>query len=313
MGLHLLILLGLFAQAGEGVTTDYVVILLDASGSMKERMPGQSTDKIDAARHGLRQVLGGLPISTHVGLIAFGRHPKDQSWLYPLGERNDAELNAAIDRIRPDGGTPLGEFMKIAADRLIEARNAAHGYGTYRLLIVTDGEAKDKRLVERHTPAIIARGITIDVIGVAMARNHTLATKVHSYRRADDPDSLTRAIAEVFAEVGDANSGGVDNEAFDDIAPLPDELALAILSSMTALNKNAIGERTKPARAQSAATPANQHVSTPSNAAPIAAVTDPGSATGQPRGGWPFVFSLLAVVVVFFMIIIGKVMARSRG
>ena len=37
------------------------------------------------------------------------------------------------------------------------------------------------------------------IIGVNMKSDHTLATKVHSYRRADDPSSLTKAFSDVFS------------------------------------------------------------------------------------------------------------------
>ena len=85
--------------------------------------------------------------------------------------------------------------MKRGADALLKAREKQFGYGTYRLLIVTDGEAGDPRLVESFTPDIISRGITIDVIGVEMPSRHTLATRVHSYRNANDPESLRQAIS----------------------------------------------------------------------------------------------------------------------
>ena len=77
--------------------------------------------------------------------------------------------------------------MKQGADALLDARKKQFGYGTYRLLVVTDGETDDAGLVDGYTPDIISRGITIDAIGVEMQSQHTLATMVHSYRSADDP------------------------------------------------------------------------------------------------------------------------------
>ena len=48
---------------------------------------------------------------------------------------------------------------------------------------------------------IEARGIVLDVVGVAMSTDHTLKRKANSYRSADDPDSLVQAVEEIFAEV----------------------------------------------------------------------------------------------------------------
>ena len=65
-------------------------------------------------------------------------------------------LNGAIDSITSQGGTPLGEYMKQGADALLDARKKQFGYGTYRLLVVTDGEANDAGLVDGYTPDIIS-------------------------------------------------------------------------------------------------------------------------------------------------------------
>ena len=55
--------------------------------------------------------------------------------------------------------------------------------------------------MDRHAPAVMARGINLDVIGVGMSATHSLAKMAHSYRKANDARSLERAVAEVFAEV----------------------------------------------------------------------------------------------------------------
>src|SRR6185295_12404976 len=166
-------------------------------------------------------------------------------WAYPLGPRDDARLLAAIDSIEPGNATPLGRYIKIAADRLLQERGKEFGYGTYRLLIVTDGEAQDQNLVNRHTPEVIARGITVDVIGVAMAQAHTLATKVHSYRRANDPAAMNRALTEIFAEVRGSASDAGQSDAFAVIAPLPDKVAAAMIQAVVNTPNQPIGEKLK--------------------------------------------------------------------
>jgi hypothetical protein len=152
----------------------------------------------------------------------------------------------AIDAPRPHGATPLGAYIKRGADRLLEARAKQFGYGTFRLLIVTDGEAQDQALVDRYTPEVMARGITVDVIGVGMRKNHTLATRVHSYRSANDPAALKRALAEVFAEVGSSRTdAAADAEAFATLAPLPAEVAAAMIQALSTSGNQPIGEKPK--------------------------------------------------------------------
>ena len=223
--------------------TDNVIVVVDASGSMGTPMGG--TDRMSVAREALKQVLGQVPESTHIGVLVFPRG----DWVYPLGSRVEQRLNNAIDSIRSGGGTPLGSYMKRGADALLKARKKQFGYGTYRLLVVTDGEANDRNLVEGYTPDIISRGITIDVIGVDMESEHTLATKVHTYRSADNPDSLRQAITEVFAEVSSADTGQTDEDAFELIADLPKQTASEMLKSLSTTGNDPIQDYTVMRRA----------------------------------------------------------------
>ena len=224
-----------FGQAQVQVT-DNVVVVVDASGSMGAPMGGST--RMSVAKDALKQVLEQIPDTTHVGILVFPRG----NWVYPLGPRKESMLAGAIDSIQSGGGTPLGDYMKRGADALLEARKKQFGYGTYRLLVVTDGEAGDARQVEAYTPDIISRGITIDCIGVEMASRHTLATKVHSYRNANDPESLKQAISEVFAEVASGDAGPGGENAFELIADLPEATASAMLKSLSTSGNQPIGE-----------------------------------------------------------------------
>ncbi len=224
-----------FGQAQVQVT-DNVVVVVDASGSMGAPMGGST--RMSVAKEALKQVLEQIPDTTHVGILVFPRG----NWVYPLGPRKESMLAGAIDSIQSGGATPLGDYMKRGADALLKARRKQFGYGTYRLLVVTDGEANDRGKVEAFTPDIISRGITIDCIGVEMASRHTLATKVHSYRNANDPESLRQAISEVFAEVASGDAGPGGENAFELIADLPEATASAMLKSLSTSGTQPIGE-----------------------------------------------------------------------
>ena len=226
----------------ERVYVDNVIIVLDASGSMKETMKGggRHINRLQAAKKAIKEVMKTIPQSTQVGLLVFGgRH---NGWVYPLGVRDDVQLFKAVDKVNAAGGTPLGEYMKKAADQLLKARKKQYGYGSYRLLIVTDGEASDSRLVEKYTPDIVARGIVTDVIGVDMKKAHTLATKVHSYRSANDPAALKKAIQEVFAEVGKTSDGQSGENTFEELEGFPADLSMAVISAWGSSGNHKIGE-----------------------------------------------------------------------
>ena len=140
---------------------------------------------------------------------------------------------------------------------LLQQRDKQLGYGTYRLLVVTDGEASDAKIMERVIPQVLARGITLDAIGLDMGRDHSLATKVHNYRRADDQQSLTQAIAASFAEVSDDNQQGMD-EMFAELAGLDAGIAAAAISAYASSGNQPIDPNARPARDEKAATTNNQ-------------------------------------------------------
>jgi|GEM_PF-3039935 len=216
-------------------THDAVVIVLDDSGSMKEGMGGPN--KMDAAKQALRTVLQGIPATTWIGLLAI-----NAGWAYELGPRNDVRLHAAIGTISADGRTPLARNIKDGADRLMAERAKQLGYGNYRLLVVTDGaETENARTIETYPPEVRARGLTLDVIGVAMDVGHVLAKYAHTYRNASDPASLEHAIREVLAERVDPNDRTGGGDAFELIAGLDPGVAAAALAALGKTENHPIG------------------------------------------------------------------------
>ena len=223
----------------ENVHTDNIVVVLDASGSMEDKFSSDPTQtRMDAAKEALQAVLTTIPDGTNIGLLVFSGSNVNNHWVYPLGPKNNEVLAKAINFPLPGGQTPLGEYLKIGADRLLEQREKQYNYGSYRLLVVTDGDASDRDKVQLYTPEIMHRQIRIDVIGVDMKKNHMLATIVDSYRRADNPKQLIKAVSDVLAEVP---STGVDTEGenmFELISPLTDELVLSLIGEITKVSGN---------------------------------------------------------------------------
>jgi len=213
-----------------------VVVILDDSGSMKQPMPSGML-RIDAAKQALTSVLSQLPPDTRVGVLALNTRLNGDHWIVPMGKIGDADWRGRVESIKAEGGTMLGEFSKVGADELLKLR-AVDRYGTYRLLIVTDGEASDPAVFSSYLPDILSRGLTLDVIGVSMANEHSLASLAHSYRSADDAESLTSAISDVFAETaGDDQSSQSD---FDLLKGLPDGVSEEIIKSLMVVNNEPI-------------------------------------------------------------------------
>jgi hypothetical protein len=198
--------------------------------------------KIDAAKRALLQVLSQLPDDAQVGVLALNsRDPRSGPWIVPLGTLDRAPMRRAIQRIGADGGTPLGAAMKQASDALLAAREK-HVYGDYRLLIVTDGEAQDRELVDAYLPDILARQITVDVIGVSMDRQHSLAQRVDRYRSAGDLEALQAAIEESLAESPLDPQDADEAADFALLASWPEPLISAAIEGLTKTNNRPIGQ-----------------------------------------------------------------------
>ena len=207
---------------------DTVAIVLDNSGSMRNGMSGIRGSRMDAAKAALEVVLRETPPETDVGVLLLNGRDK---WVVPLGGDREQAI-AAVKQLRAAGGTPLGASMKDAADALMEKRKQSPA-GDYRLLIVSDGEANDQNLVDAYLPQIQARGLGVDVIGVDMDGEHSLATQVALYRRADDADSLTKAISEVVQGETTAGGGDTGESDFELLEGFPADVAAASLRALT--------------------------------------------------------------------------------
>ena len=230
--------LALALPALPAVAQQNVIVVLDDSGSMNDSLRGTRERRMDVAKEALLEVLSQLPPETNAGVVTLNTAVNGSRLIVPLGSAEPSRYRQQIQKIRANGGTPLAQYMKVGADELLKARKESI-YGTYRLLIVTDGEANNQKLVDSYLPDILSRGIITDVIGVDMESDHSLATKVHNYRRANDRQALAEAISEVFAERADDDQQA--EEDFELIAGLPDGFAEQALQALTNVGNDPIG------------------------------------------------------------------------
>lgn len=219
--------------APPGRAADYTVVVLDASTSMSTAMGGGT--RMEVAKRALSRALSGR--KGNLGILVFQDGLADP-WVYPLGPIDEDGVSRAIRLPFPDGGTPLGDYMKIGADALLRTRAANHNLGAYKLIVATDGEADNRDQVDRFNQDIRSRGIEVAVIGVGMDADHSLATRVDFYQNAADEASLTRALRHVLAETpdsGDKASDFVEGE-------LDPRVARAAFEELSTFRNQPIGE-----------------------------------------------------------------------
>lgn len=194
-------LLGL-APAARAADNAKLVLVLDSSGSMKEKVGGAS--KISIAKKALNTVVGGLPAGASVGLRVYGatvfnRRDKgactDSQLVVPIGTGNRAALRSEIKRYKPYGETPISYALTQAAGDL-----GASGKRT--VVLVSDGEETCDADPCETAAALSGKGIDLkfDVIGLRVsgqARNQLrcIADKGHgTYYDADNAAQIEASL-----------------------------------------------------------------------------------------------------------------------
>ena len=192
------------AQAAEPVGDGSVIILLDASGSMKESAGGGKT-RMEAAKVGLGKVIEALPQDAKVGLRVYGasvkdgpKSCKDSDLLVPVEGVDKDKLNAGVKKMKPLGNTPTAYSLKKAAEDLPEE-------GTRSIVLVSDGEENCNGDPCKVATEISDSGtkLHVDVIGLqvdAKARNQLTCIASGSggtYYDVPDVTSLPKTLTRV--------------------------------------------------------------------------------------------------------------------
>lgn len=167
----------LTANADEAAEDTKILLVLDASGSMKGDDPSGST-KLKAAKKALTTAISTLPADAQVGLRVYGAtYPGkdrklscvDTQLAHPVGPLDVAGLTTQINAVKAQGDTPIAYSLEKAIDDLGTE-------GKRHIILVSDGEencdpdpcAVVKKLVDKDV------SIQVDTVGYAVdkkARN----------------------------------------------------------------------------------------------------------------------------------------------
>lgn len=189
--------------------------IFDQSGSMGESCSNQR--KIDGAKQAITKFMQGVPSDVNIALMSIGCTNNGEicEWL-PLSIANDSykeKFNDYIMDMEPSQGTPLVSAIKIAVDRIVEQKKKQLGYGDYRIIVITDGQATDGDIEDAATYAI-QYTIGIYTIGLCIDSSHPLYQYSVMYYDADDYTKLQKALESVTAETEMFDASIYDSTAY---------------------------------------------------------------------------------------------------
>ena len=116
----------------EGGRTVYLMVVVDASGSMEG-------EPMRALKEGLAIASTDINAGNYIGLIAFNDRPQTLVPLAPFERLQHQRFLAGIDALHPDGSTAMYDATMVAIAELMERRSTDPD-GRFYILLLTDGE-----------------------------------------------------------------------------------------------------------------------------------------------------------------------------
>ena len=189
--------------AGKASLTRNFYFIVDGSGSMSEALNKQCQgdkrfgSRLEGAKWAVEQFIPLVPHDVNLGLWTFDANGNSER--LPLGPESRAQFLTAVQKIKAGGRTPLTESIEQGVNRLVQQRDKQFGYGEFRLIVVTDGEATG-RAIPQAVAYARERRIPIYTIGLCIGAQHELRKYSISYRAADSIEALRRGLEETLAE-----------------------------------------------------------------------------------------------------------------
>lgn len=169
----------------------FTMIVLDDSGSM-----GSDLEQAKAA---VLQAVRMMDPNDRVGVLAL-----NAGLVLPFETVEDAAdiLPGRLSPLRSTGSTPLGPALSAARDLLSEEAARSRSFGTYRIIVTTDGAADDPDLLVREVIETVNKTpVQVATIGIGIGRRHVLNAEGHtSYVAVDDVGKLAQALQAAVAE-----------------------------------------------------------------------------------------------------------------
>ncbi len=189
-----------FLNAAHAEDGSRVILILDASGSMRAKINGKS--KIDIAKEVVGKIVSGWKPEDELGLVVYGHRKKsecsDIETVKEPGPLNANEYMAAVNAIQPKGQTPMTQAVKQAAEALQYTKKKA------TVILVSDGIENCNSDPSAVAEYLAKTGVELKVHTVgfgldnqgAVAQLKCLAEKTGgTFTIANNADDLLKALA----------------------------------------------------------------------------------------------------------------------
>ena len=186
----------LTGSTGVIATTRNFILIFDGSGSMGDKLSRDAIEpKLVGAKQAAQEFITKVPNDVNLGLLVFDKG--GTRIVVSLGQNNHSELSAAIDEITAGGGTPLAASIKAATDALVIQYKQQLGYGEYKIVAITDGEANG---IPDAAEYAMRRRVLIHAIGLGIEGDHPLREVALSYEEAFNFADLGKALEATLSE-----------------------------------------------------------------------------------------------------------------
>jgi len=167
-----------------------IIIVFDNSGSMR----GGTPSRITRAKKATKNFISNIPNNYNLGIYIL-----NDGYVFPLQISNAESLLKAKDHIHyinTKGSTPISRSLEEILKIIKKQKKIQAGYGSYTIVIVTDGIADNPTKMFKEVDKIIDNGIMINTIGIDI-KKHGLRS-VTKFTEASSAVELLKAMNKVI-------------------------------------------------------------------------------------------------------------------
>jgi Ca-activated chloride channel homolog len=195
-----------------------VILAFDVSNSMGAT--DVSPTRLGAAQSAAAEFVADQPETVDVGVLPFG----DQALLTQAPTPDREAVSAAITRLRPGGGTSLGQAILVALGAITGSPVTLDGtddlgyWPSATIVVFSDGQNTGGPDATAASEKAAAAGVRIQTVGVGTARGATVEVDGYQLGTALDEALLTtvaRTSGGAYHPAGDAGTLSATTRAID--------------------------------------------------------------------------------------------------